>query len=123
MNTNILGLREEGIPFKRVVVFRKFPGNSAKIFRVTAAATLILSAMLTCEKVQAADDAVPLMDKVIVTASRQEETIASVPANVTVISEQEITNSPAETVPELLRYTPGIVVNDITGNGRNIKLT
>jgi iron complex outermembrane receptor protein len=120
MNTNILGLREEAIPFKRVVVFRKFPGNSAKIFRMTAAATLILSAMLTCEKVQAADDAVPLMDKVVVTASRQEETIASVPANVTVISEQEITNSPAETVPELLRYTPGIVVNDITGNGRNI---
>ena len=60
------------------------------------------------------------MDKVIVTASRLEEKIATVPASVTVISEQEIKNSPAETVPELLRSTPGIVVNDITGNGRNI---
>jgi iron complex outermembrane receptor protein len=60
------------------------------------------------------------MDKVIVTASRQEEKITSVPANVTVISTQEIENSPAETVAELLRTTPGVLVNDITGNGRNI---
>ncbi len=63
---------------------------------------------------------VPSMEKVIVTASRQEEKIASVPANVTVITEQEITDSSAETVPQLLRTTAGVVVNDITGNGRNI---
>ncbi len=120
INKNILGLSKAPIPFKRVAALRRLSGHSAKIFSVTGISTLILVALTTGEKVQAAEDAVPLMDKVIVTASRQEEKIASVPANVTVISEQEITNSPAETVPELLRYTPGIVVNDITGNGRNI---
>ena len=72
------------------------------------------------QEVFAADSDVPLMDEVVVTASRQEEKIASVPANVTVITERQIAESPAETVPELLRTTPGIVVNDITGNGRNI---
>jgi len=90
-----------------------------KIFNLTAATTLLLSGVLLSENVHAVENEVPLMDKVIVTASRHEEKIASVPANVTVISEQEIANSPAETVPELLKTTAGIVINDITGNGRN----
>ena len=81
---------------------------------------LLLSALFIADNVHAVEAEVPLMDKIIVTASRQEEKIASVPANVTVISEKEIAQSPAETVPELLRTTPGIVVSDITGNGRNI---
>jgi iron complex outermembrane receptor protein len=95
-----------------------FTGVST-IFNLTAATTLLLSGVLLSENVHAVENEVPLMDKVIVTASRQEEKIASVPANVTVISEQEIANSPAETVPELLKTTAGIVINDITGNGRN----
>ncbi len=88
------------------------------------ALTLLFSGAFLNENVQAVEpeipSGVPSMEKVIVTASRQEEKIASVPANVTVITEQEITDSSAETVPELLRTTPGVVVNDITGNGRNI---
>lgn len=91
-----------------------------KICNMTAATTFLFSSVFFTENVQAVEDEVPLMDKVIVTASRQEEKIANVPANVTVITEKEIAQSPAETVPELLRITPGIVVNDITGNGRNI---
>ncbi|MBM9604457.1 TonB-dependent receptor [Desulfopila inferna] len=89
-------------------------------FTMTAATTLSLSGVFISGNVHATADEVPLMDKVVVTASRQEEKIAAVPANVTVITAQEIAKSPAETVPELLRITPGIVVNDITGNGRNI---
>jgi len=98
------------------------PGSllSRKDFKSIAAATLLFSSVFISENVHAVEDEVPLMDRVIVTASRQEEKIASVPANVTVISAQEIAKSPAETVPELLRTTAGIVVNDITGNGRNI---
>jgi len=91
-----------------------------KIVSLTAATTLLLTGVFQPKVVRATEEEVPLMDKVIVTASRQEEKIASVPANVTVISAEEIARSPAETVPELLRSTAGIVVNDITGNGRNI---
>lgn len=59
------------------------------------------------------------MGEVVVTATRQEESLVSVPANVTVITEEEIEQSAAQNVPELLRTIPGILVNDIAGNGRN----
>lgn len=84
--------------------------------------TILISSVLIYKNVYAVETEVPLMEKVIVTATRQEEKIALVSANVTVISEQEIAQSSAETVPELLRNTAGIIVNDITGNGRNISV-
>lgn len=117
---NIWGLPEAKLSSKTGAVLFSKTHRTCKLFNLAAAAVLLLLGVLESKIVQAGDNEVPLMDKVIVTASRLEEKIASVPANVTVISEQEIKNSPAETVPELLRSTPGIVVNDITGNGRNI---
>lgn len=60
-----------------------------------------------------------IMGEVVVTATRQSEELSRVPANVTVVTEEEIARSPALTVPELLRSVPGVLVNDITGNGRN----
>jgi iron complex outermembrane receptor protein len=60
-----------------------------------------------------------VMDEVVVTATRQEEALARVPANVTVVTAEEIAQSAAETVPELLRSVAGVLVNDIAGNGRN----
>lgn len=59
-----------------------------------------------------------VMDEVVVTATRQEESLSRVPANVTIINEEEIAQSPALNVPELLRSVSGVLVNDITGNGR-----
>ena len=59
------------------------------------------------------------MDEVIVTATRQEEKIYSVPANITVIDETQISNSTAYDVPDLLRSQVGVHVNDIAGNRRN----
>ncbi len=120
IDERIWGLKDAIPPFQREPLFTTGKQRLGNVFNITAATTLFLSCVLTGAKVQAVEGEVPLMDKVIVTASRQEEKIASVPANVTVISEQEIAKSPAETVPELLRYTPGIVVSDITGNGRNV---
>ncbi len=58
------------------------------------------------------------MDEVVVTATRQEEKISSVPANVSVITEADIGHATAINIPDLLR-THGIHVNDIAGNGRN----
>ena len=108
------------LPIKTGSVVIERTHNVGKLLNMTAAAALLLSGVCIVEDVHASENEAPLMDKVIVTASRQEEKIATVPANVTVISAQEIKDSPAATVPELLRTTAGIVVNDITGNGRNI---
>lgn len=61
----------------------------------------------------------PLMAPVVVTASRQAESVATVPTNVTVITRAQIARSVAQTVPDLLRTVPGVLVNDITGNGQS----
>src|SRR3989304_4804592 len=66
----------------------------------------------------AEEKAVPL-EEVVVTATRYEEEVTSVPANVAVISEKDIHNSTAQNIPDLLRMEAGIQVNDITGNRRH----
>ncbi len=58
--------------------------------------------------------------EVVVTATRYEEKLTSVPANTTVIAEYDIKNSTAQNIPDLLRAEVGIQVNDITGNHRNM---
>jgi len=59
------------------------------------------------------------MEEVVVTATRQEEKISSVPANVTVVTEKDIKNSTAYDIPDLLRSQVGVYVNDIAGNRRS----
>ncbi len=66
-----------------------------------------------------ADQPATVLEEVVVTATRQEEEISTIPANVTVISASEIALSAAQTVPELLRGVAGVLVNDIAGNGRH----
>ncbi|MFQ6077769.1 MAG: TonB-dependent receptor plug domain-containing protein, partial [Thermodesulfobacteriota bacterium] len=61
---------------------------------------------------------VPVLGEVVVTATRQEEEIRKIPANVTVITEEDIKNSNAKTVLDLLRSEEGIVVRDLLGNGK-----
>lgn len=58
------------------------------------------------------------MGAVVVTATRYEEAISTVPANVTVISEKDIENATAKDIPDMLRTVAGIHVNDIGGNQR-----
>jgi iron complex outermembrane receptor protein len=65
------------------------------------------------------ESSITTMEEVVVTATRQEEKISSVPANVTVITETDIKNSTAYDVPDLLRSQVGVLVNDIAGNRRS----
>ena len=58
------------------------------------------------------------LEEVVVTATRVEQSIEKVPANVTVIDEKDIKNSNAKTVVDLLRSEEGIVVRDLLGNGK-----
>lgn len=64
----------------------------------------------------------PGSEEVIVTASRAEEEVAFVPSGVTVLTHQDIRNSPAMNIPELLRTAAGITVTDLTGGGRNYRV-
>jgi len=66
-----------------------------------------------------AEEETIMLGEVVVTATRYEELISEVPAHVTVITKEEIQNSPAQNIPELLRTVTGIHVNDIAGNNRN----
>ncbi len=65
---------------------------------------------------------VPILGEVVVTATRKEEEIRKIPANVTVITEQDIENSNAKTVADLLRSEEGIVVRDLIGNGKSAQV-
>ncbi len=65
---------------------------------------------------------VPVLQEVVVTATRQEEEIRKIPANVTVITEKDIKNSNAKTVLDLLRPEEGIVVRDLLGNGKTAQV-
>jgi iron complex outermembrane receptor protein len=62
------------------------------------------------------------LEEVVVTATRYEEKVSSVPANVTVITAEDIQNSTALSVPDILRTQVGVQVNDIAGNRRSYRV-
>ena len=57
-----------------------------------------------------------MMKEVVVTATRYEEEVVTVPASVSVITEEDIANSTAKDIPSILRREAGIYVVDIAGN-------
>jgi iron complex outermembrane receptor protein len=64
----------------------------------------------------------PVMQEMVVTASRYEEAVESVPTNVSVITEQNIENSTAKDIPGLLQQEVGLHVYDIAGNRRSYRV-
>jgi iron complex outermembrane receptor protein len=62
------------------------------------------------------------MDEVVVTGTRSEEKVERIPANVTVIDQEDIKNSSAKNVPDLLRSQEGIVVRDLLANGKSAQV-
>lgn len=66
-----------------------------------------------------ADDTEPIeMETVVVTGTRTEQEIKKIPANVTVIDQEDIRNSTSKNVVDLLRGEQSIVVRDWMGNGK-----
>lgn len=58
-----------------------------------------------------------MLDTVVVSATRSEQSTVPTPASITVISEEEIAHSGARNVAELLKGRAGIQVRDIFGDG------
>ncbi|MGO8990726.1 MAG: TonB-dependent receptor [bacterium] len=59
------------------------------------------------------------LEEVVVTATRDTEEIRKIPANVTVITKEEIGHSNAQNVVDLLRNEADIQVEDYFGNGKS----
>jgi iron complex outermembrane receptor protein len=78
--------------------------------------TLLIS---TPSFLQAQEQEVTL-GQVVVTGTRDVQEIQKIPANVTVITKEEIERSYARTTVDLLRDQVGVVVNDLRGTGKNV---
>lgn len=59
------------------------------------------------------------LEKVVVTATRDAEEVRKIPANVTVITKEQIEEAHVETVVDLMRDQVGVVVKDIYANGKS----
>ncbi len=66
-----------------------------------------------------AQDKEVTLEKVVVTATRDVEEIRKIPASVTVVTKEEIEQSNAQNVVDLLRNEVGIEVRDNYGNGKS----
>jgi iron complex outermembrane receptor protein len=78
--------------------------------------------MFSLTPLAAAGDDTIQVGEVVVTATRYQEELNTVPANVTVITEEKISNSSAQNIPDLLRTEAGVHVNDIAGNRRSVSV-
>ena len=89
---------------------------------VYLAGGLLVGQLISGGQVWAAQDMnqtdVPVMEEVVVTATRHEEQLTSVPASVSIFTEKDIKSSSAQNVPEFLRSQAGMQVSNISGNGR-----
>jgi iron complex outermembrane receptor protein len=82
---------------------------------------LFILLSLSSSFVSATEPIITLED-LVVTATRYEEIISTVPASVTVITGDDIEKSSAKDVPELLETQDAIHVSDITGNQRSFSV-
>lgn len=84
--------------------------------------TLSFQAMASADENANQQDAVAIMDEVVVTGSRQEQATEKIPAQITVITAEDIKASGAQSVPDALRNLGGVIVTDFNGNGFNQKV-
>ena len=59
------------------------------------------------------------LEEIVITATRDVEEVRKIPANVTVITQDQIRESQVETVVDLFRDQVGVVVKDVYGNGKS----
>jgi len=76
--------------------------------------------ILSVSQLMAAEKETVQLDEVVVSATRYEEKVKSIPANVTVITDEDIANSNAQSITDLLRGEMGLHVNDIGANKRSV---
>ena len=79
--------------------------------------SILLLPILGMATTNAVAEVPTVLDTVVVSATRSEQSTVPTPASITVITEQEIAQSGARNVAELLRARAGIQVRDLYGDG------
>jgi iron complex outermembrane receptor protein len=68
-------------------------------------------------------DEIPInIEKIVVTSSRTEEGISKTTKSTTVIDAQDIEESSAQTIPDILRSEAGIEIRDYNGTGKQVNV-
>ena len=70
----------------------------------------------------ASDNDVSTLDDMVITGSRFKQKNEELPAQITVITAEDIRESGAQSVPDALKNIGGIVITDLSGNGQNQKV-
>jgi iron complex outermembrane receptor protein len=63
-----------------------------------------------------------VMPEIVITATRTAGKVEKIPAGITVITQQDIQNSNAGSIPDLLITGEGIAVRNLMGNGKNVQV-
>lgn len=88
--------------------------------RIFTLITILVCVFLSNEYVASQESSGPVtMKEVVVTGTRFEREIEKVPANITIITGDDIRASGAQSVPELIQFLGGVIVRDLNGNGNN----
>jgi len=90
-----------------------------KIIGFTAVLILSSFSLVVFAQETKKDEKGILLEEVVVTATRDKREMRKVPANVTVITREDIRTSNAQTVADVLRSEVGLVVRDYLGNGKS----
>src|SRR5512137_2965531 len=78
---------------------------------------LFIIIMLAASLPAWADEKALSVGEVVITATRAEEEVEKISANVTVITQEKIKKSTATTVQDLLKNEDGIFISDLYGTG------
>jgi len=83
---------------------------------------LIFAGVCRAETAAKEEKSMITLPEVVVTATRTASEIEKVPAGITVITHEDIKNSNAGSIPDLLSSGEGIVVRNLQGNGKNAQV-
>ena len=84
-----------------------------------------LVVLLTCVSVlanESTSEVTDTLEEVVVTGTRTAQKVEKIPAHVTVITAEDIQNSNAQNIPELMRSEAGVNVRNLLGNGKNAQV-
>lgn len=83
---------------------------------------LVFAGICRAETVMKEEKGMATLPEVVVTATRTAQKTEKIPAGVTIITQEEIKNSNAGSIPDLLSSGEGIVVRNLMGNGKNAQV-
>ncbi|QAT16924.1 TonB-dependent receptor [Candidatus Velamenicoccus archaeovorus] len=89
---------------------------------VVAMALVLSSVRMAWAETKGKKEDVIEMERIVVTASRAAEEIKNASKYTTIIDEEDIRESNAQTIPDILRAQAGIEIRDYTGTGKTVNV-